>query len=201
MVIVNKPSAAYYLPATLVAIVSLCVAGLGDNANIAIRYDRDAILENAWWRLLTGNLAHLSWNHLWMNLAGLLMICILYDRQLTAAKWSINFVICSLGVGICLLLFNPDLHWYVGLSGTLHGLLMTGILINIIQGQRLDLILFIALIGKLAWEQFAGPLPGSAETAGGAVIVDAHLYGAISGLIMGVIFASLVGKSSNNSNS
>ena len=41
--------------------------------------------------------------------------------------------------------------------------------------------------GKLAWEQFAGPLPGSESGSGGPVIVDAHLYGAVGGLLAAVL--------------
>jgi hypothetical protein len=39
------------------------------------------------------------------------------------------------------------------------------------------------LLGKLAWEQFSGPLPGSEGTAGGPVIVDSHLFGALGGAL------------------
>jgi hypothetical protein len=39
----------------------------------------------------------------------------------------------------------------------------------------------VVVVGKVAYEQIAGPLPGSEATSGGAVIVDAHLYGIIGG--------------------
>jgi len=42
------------------------------------------------------------------------------------------------------------------------------------------------LLAKLAYEQLYGALPGSAATAGGPVIVDAHLYGSIAGIIAAV---------------
>ena len=46
-------------------------------------------------------------------------------------------------------------------------------------------ILGAALIAKLVYEALVGPLPGSAESSGGAVIVAAHVYGAIAGAIRG----------------
>jgi len=189
MVSVIKAFSIRHSPVIAIAAISLSIALIGDSANLALRYDREEIIAFEWWRLFTGNLAHLSWNHLWMNLAGLIMIWIIYDQQLSTTQWLINFFVCSIAVGLNLYLFNPELSWYVGLSGTLHGLLMAGIIINVSKKQRLDLILFVLVSGKLAWEQFAGALPGSAETAGGPVIVDAHLYGAIAGLIMGLIYA------------
>jgi len=42
----------------------------------------------------------------------------------------------------------------------------------------------LLLLGlKLAWEQLAGPLPGSEALSGGPVVVDAHLYGTSAGLL------------------
>jgi membrane associated rhomboid family serine protease len=48
-------------------------------------------------------------------------------------------------------------------------------------------ILAVFLVAKLAYEQFAGALPfaGTANT-----IVDAHLYGAIGGALLGLLLQS-----------
>ena len=46
------------------------------------------------------------------------------------------------------------------------------------------LVIFAA---KLGWEQLAGPLPFTGETAGGPVIVDAHLYGAVGGALAALL--------------
>jgi rhomboid family GlyGly-CTERM serine protease len=78
--------------------------------------------------------------------------------------------------------FYPELEWYVGLSGVLHGLLVAGLFAGLVQRDREAVILTLFVIAKLAWEQLAGPLPGSESSSGGVVIVDAHLYGAIGGL-------------------
>jgi len=50
-------------------------------------------------------------------------------------------------------------------------------------GYRAELALLGLLIAKLTWEQLHGALPGSADLAGGSVLVDSHLYGAITGLV------------------
>ena len=52
-----------------------------------------------------------------------------------------------------------------------------------VTGHVVGLGILGVLIAKLAWEQISGPLPGSAATAGVAVIVDAHLYGAAGGIL------------------
>ena len=152
----------------------------------ALRYERSTIQGGEIWRLVTGNLVHLGWEHLLLNLTGLLLIWLLFGRLLSTRQWLIVTVISCLAVGLGLLLFNPDLDWYVGLSGMLHGLFVTGLLINLRNGYKLEWLLLLAIVGKLIWEQFHGAMPGSADIAGGAVVVDAHLYGAISGIVTGL---------------
>jgi len=151
-----------------------------------LRYERDPIIVGQWWRLISGNFVHLSWEHLLMNLAGLVLIWILLSRLLTTTQWLIVILTGSLAVGLGLLAFNPQLDWYVGLSGMLHGMFVVGLINNIRRGYRLEWLLLLGLVLKLLWEQVYGAMPGSTNLAGGAVIVDAHLYGAIAGLLASV---------------
>jgi len=153
----------------------------------ALRYQRSPIIDGQWWRLLSGNFVHLGWGHLLMNLAGLLLIWLLIGHLLNNRQWLVVILTGSLAVGLGLLMFDPGLDWYVGLSGMLHGMFVAGLINTIRRGYRLEWLLLLGLVLKLAWEQTSGALPGSATLAGGAVIVDAHLYGAISGLLTGVI--------------
>jgi hypothetical protein len=78
-------------------------------------------------------------------------------------------------------LFEPQLQWYVGLSGVLHGALAAGVVAWWRHETRpLALALTLVLVGKLAWEQWHGALPLSGDMP---VIVDAHLYGAVGGFL------------------
>lgn len=174
------------LPAAICAVTALLMVG-GIPVAEALRYEHDAILHGQIWRLLTGNFVHLGWPHLGMNLAGLMLIWLLFGRLFSLGVWLIILIVSSLGVGLGLLLLKPDLVWYVGLSGTLHGLFVAGAIASIRSGYRLEWLLLLFLAGKLVWEHFNGAMPGSASLAGGAVIVDAHLYGAVSGLLISAI--------------
>ena len=49
-------------------------------------------------------------------------------------------------------------------------------------------LLLVMIIAKLLWEQLVGPLPGSETAAGGSVVVDAHLFGALMGFITYLVF-------------
>lgn len=65
---------------------------------------------------------------------------------------------------------------------------IVGCIYDIKAGRWDAKLLLLIIIAKLTWEQIAGPLPGSEATAGGNVIVDAHLYGAVAGYLIYRIF-------------
>ena len=167
----------------VMTVISLIVVLSGSTGSSLLRYDRDAILTGELWRLLTGHFVHLGWKHFIMNIAGLILIWLLFGRFLTTVKWTACIICNALLISIGFLVFNPELHWYVGLSGVLHGMFVCGAIASIATGYRAEALLLLLLVGKLIWEQLAGALPGSAAFAGGAVVVDAHLYGAMIGLV------------------
>jgi rhomboid family GlyGly-CTERM serine protease len=171
----------------VIALLATLFALLGESATDMLRYQRDAILAGQWWRLISGNLVHLGWSHLLLNLAGLLLVWLLFHRSLTTRNWVIVSSISALAVGGGLLLFDPRLEWYVGLSGALHGLFAAGLVASLSAGNRAEWLLAMLFVAKLSWEQLVGPTPGTAALAGGNVIVDAHLYGAIGGAVSALI--------------
>ena len=176
-------SSAYQLAISLMILcVVLQYAGLAD----ALRFERTAIDSGHWWLLLTGNFVHLGASHLWMNLAGLVLVVALVWQHYSALQWLFIIVLSSVVVGIGLWQFNPDVHGYVGFSGTLHALILAGCLADFRHYPKSATVLLILIVGKLVWEQVSGALPGSESVAGGLVVVDAHLYGAIAGAVLGV---------------
>ena len=146
-----------------------------------LRYDRAAILDGQWWRVLSGHIVHVGWMHLAMNVAGLVLVWLLFGVRLSTQRWLVVLLLSALGVSAGLLLRQPDLNWYVGLSGVLHGLFAAGIVAALAVGDRGALVLAIALVVKLIWEGMAGPMPGTGEWVGARVVTEAHLYGALAG--------------------
>lgn len=173
------------------ALALLCVAlqyaGLADT----LRFERSDIGSGHWWLLLTGNFVHLGSSHLWMNLAGFALVVALVWQHFTATQWLVLIITSSSVVGVGLWQFNPEVYGYVGFSGTLHGLIIAGCLADLRIYPKSAAILLALIVGKLAWEQVAGALPGSESVAGGSVVVDAHLYGAIAGALIGLIMVVL----------
>ncbi len=146
-----------------------------------LRFSREQINDGQWWRLLTGNLVHLGYAHLLLNLAGLAVISLLLAPAMHAWQWSIVAVTSMLGVGTGLLLFDPQLNWYVGLSGVLYGLLLGGAIADFRNQRIIATILIIYTVGKIVWEQIYGAVESSEKITGGNVIVNAHLYGMVCG--------------------
>ncbi len=182
-------------------LLSLLIAALGllePTASQWLRYDRTAILNGEIWRIVTGNIVHFGWGHLSLNLAGLLLLWFLFIRVIESGTWLLMILVGAVGVGIGILLFNPSIEWYVGLSGVLHTALAGGILLAIRAGERFQWLLLVFIAAKLAWEQVYGALPGSEETAGGPVLVDAHLYGAVTGVVLALLLIALTRRGSSH---
>lgn len=174
------------LPLALV-LISTLLALAADSTTELLRYQAADVKAGEIWRLLSANLVHLGWGHTLMNLLGLGLIWGLFWNCFSQRQWLIITLVSGLSVSLGLLVLNPNLVWYVGLSGVLHGLFVAGALGAIRRGDRRETILLAAIVGKLLWEQSFGALPGSADMAGGPVVVDSHLYGAIGGALVALL--------------
>jgi rhomboid family GlyGly-CTERM serine protease len=164
-------------------VVALILQLLAHVAVPLLRYERGLIQSGEVWRLLTAHLVHLGWWHLCMNAAALGMVSILLGDQLRTGEWAVVVVTSSLAVGLGLLAFAPSLVWYVGLSGMIHGVFTAGCLSLMRRSPPWGLVGLGSLAGKLAWEQWRGAMPGTESLIGGTTVVDAHLYGAVGGVI------------------
>jgi rhomboid family GlyGly-CTERM serine protease len=178
--------ASLLVPAGLILGAAVLMAG-GDAARVWLAFERDSIRAGEIWRLVTGHLMHLGWPHFALNAAGLALVWTLVGDAYRPAGWLVIIFTSIAAIDLGLWIFNPQLQWYVGLSGALHGVLAAGLVQSLGKPRIETTVLGLLLLGKLAWEQFNGPLPGSEGSSGGHVVVDAHLYGAIGGLFAGLL--------------
>jgi rhomboid family GlyGly-CTERM serine protease len=162
---------------------AMLVAGhpLDEGSGHALRYDRDAIAAGEWWRLVTAHVAHLSWSHALLNAAALLLVLQIFRGRVAPAEWWLAAAASWLAIDAGLWWLEPQLAWYAGASGVLHGLFAAG-LAGLWRGdeRRLAVALAIGLIAKLAFEWWQAPL---SELFAAPVITAAHRYGAAGGLI------------------
>ncbi len=167
--------------------VSLALLAGGEAIREGLRYERTAVAAGEVWRLLSGHFVHLGPSHFALNMAGLGLVWYLVGDAIGRYQWLAVTAISVVTIDLGLWFFNPELQWYVGLSGVLHGLLVAGLVASASRERKEAIAVAIIVAAKIAWEQFSGPLPGSEASSGGAVIVDAHLYGAIAGLLAGIV--------------
>lgn len=172
-------------PVAAVILPCLAIALAGNVTRELLRYDRSAILHGEVWRLVTGNFVHLGAGHLAEDMAGALLLWLLFADVFPGWRTPAVVLAGSLAVGLGLLVGDPGLEWYVGISGALDTLWAAGALGLIRRQDRFGWVLAGFLLVKLTYEQIFGALPFSTVTSGGPVIVDAHLYGALAGALIG----------------
>lgn len=179
-----------FVAAGTVAAVSILLQFGGSETRELLAWDRDGLVAGELWRLLTGHFVHLGWTHLGLNLAGLALVTWLTGAAYGPLRWLLIALVTLAVIDAGFWYLYRELDWYVGLSGMLHGLLAAGLLAGVRARDREAIVLAVLVVGKLVWEQTAGPMPGSEASAGGTVIVDAHLYGAAGGLL-GALLAGI----------
>lgn len=158
--------------------------------------------EQAWaepWRLLGAHFVHLGWNHLGLNLAALALLWLLVGDARRRLDWAFAVLVVALGVSIGLLCCSPAVGWYVGLSGVLHGLFAAGAVANLRRLPVFALAIIGFLVAKLLVEQMGQGDMLTAQLIGGAVVVDAHLYGVLLGIGWGLILLPFSMHSSTSS--
>jgi rhomboid family GlyGly-CTERM serine protease len=166
------------------SLACVLIALLPESIISNLQYHRTHIVDGELWRLISGHLTHLGWGHLIMNLAGFWFIMALFPSIQPPLRCLTLLSLVILGTSAGLWIFSPEVTWYRGLSGVLHGLLCWGVLKQLKEQLGVSLFILTFVVIKLAWEQWQGPLPGSESMAAGSVIVDAHLYGAVTGVIL-----------------
>lgn len=176
----------WLLPAIVLLVAVLLALG-GEMARQWLRFDREAIDAGELWRLVSGHFAHLGWPHFALNAAGLVLVWYLVGDVFDRLRWILIGTFTVITIDIGLWVFDPALMWYVGLSGLLHGILAAGLVEKLRKPDTEALALVVLLLGKLAFEQFSGPMPGSETTAGGTVVVDSHLFGTLGGVVAAIL--------------
>lgn len=171
-----------WVPLALLAVCLLLAAG-GDPLRELGRWQRDAVDTGEYWRLVSGHLVHLGFGHLWPNVVALAIIGLLFEDVFGNADWARLGAASMAAIDLGLYLLDPEVSWYVGLSGVLHGYVAAGALALIIRRERLGIVLAVGIAAKVSFEQVVGPVPFTAASVGGPVVVAAHLYGVVGAVL------------------
>lgn len=171
--------------AMIVGSVVIALALAGDSARERLKWARDDIHDGEWWRLVTAHLVHLDLLHAVINVGVLLMLAALFGRVFTPTRHAIHTLVGMLIIDLGLTWLS-NLEWYVGLSGVLHTLAAAAVVRLIVDHQ--DRIAWgVAIFGllKIGFENTVGGLPFSGDQS--RVVTDAHLFGVLAGMILGLI--------------
>ncbi len=153
----------------------------GDATRAALRYERMAIAAGEWWRLITAHFVHIDLEHTLLNILGVVLMWAIFARDFSPRQWLLVTTVVLLTIDAGLWFHDTDVDWYVGASGALHGFMAAGTYVHVRRGDLDGWILVVFIVLKLGCEQLHGVLPFA--ESGMPVVLNAHLYGAIGGLI------------------
>jgi rhomboid family GlyGly-CTERM serine protease len=170
----------------MLALASILVMFLPDNLQSLLVLSRDGIANKHIWQLLTAHFVHSNVWHLVFNITGLYLTWFLFSEEFEPSALIATLMVCTVGLSITLVLIT-DINNYVGLSGTLHGLFAYALVRELKHPRPTTFVLIAAAIGKLAYEQLGGSTDATEALIGVSVAIDAHLWGAILGIICGCI--------------
>lgn len=181
----------HWSTATVVGLVLLL--GISPDSWVqALSLTQQGVASGEWWRLVTSQVVHLSMNHALLNAAGFLIVSVAFRQDVTARREMGVLLVSMVGVGLGIYLFNPEIGWYVGLSGAIYGVLVHHLMVGARRTPVIASGFLVFVLGKVIYEQFlAGPDRDIEQFIGGAVAEDAHLYGVIVGLVTGTLALAL----------
>lgn len=148
-----------------------------------LAYYHTGIGQFEFWRLITATFCHTNFNHLIMNLIGLIVTLGLFLDTFKKLIITPLIIFNSIFISLMLFLFEPDVIWYVGFSGVLHGLFSYGVASDIDQKDKWGYLLGFGLFFKVAYEQLFGAQQSTIALIDAPVLINAHLYGVIAGIV------------------
>lgn len=143
-------------------------------------FSREAIDNGEVWRLAVASLAHLSWPHLYGNLAVFAAAVALLRSVSGPLELGAALLVSALATTLGLY-FGSSLQWYVGASGALYGLLAWGAL-------RLPMPTGPLLAGLLAINASIDQ-GRTLSWLGEPLAPQAHYWGLVGGLALAIFSA------------
>jgi rhomboid family GlyGly-CTERM serine protease len=154
-------------------------------------YQRSLVTQGEVWRFFSSHFFHTNGFHFLLNAAAVVMLWALHGQFYTIKSYLVVFLISAIVCSIGIHWFSPNIGQYVGLSGVLHGLFIWGAIEDIKAKERTGYLLLLGVILKITHEQYYGASKDVADLIGANVAINAHLWGAIGG-VLAVFFLMII---------
>jgi rhomboid family GlyGly-CTERM serine protease len=174
-------SSARWQFAAIVSLISLLLLAWPAATDL-LMWKRVEIADGQAWRWISGHFVHLSVRHCLSNVLGLFVICEYVWDELGLVEACLLLLWTAAGTALLLWWCAPEMQWYAGLSGLLHGMWAGCALAWWCRtGDRVAGVALLLLAIKLVLPMYAvSAMP---------VVTVAHGYGALSGLVWAVMRA------------
>lgn len=115
-------------------------------------FNKNAIGQGEFWRILTGHFVHCSWEHLFWDLLAFVILGAVIEIHRRRDLLPSLFLSC-LAVSLWLFCGEPQLTTYCGLSGALNGILVIAALILWKQtDNKMYIMVILATVMKIIFE-------------------------------------------------
>ena len=172
----------------IVGLISSLLWLTGSSGLDALSYQRDAVNTGQLWRLLTGHFVHSNGWHLLLNLVSLMMIGLLFSQHLSLLLWAVAFIASGLIISACYFFIAPQYQYYIGLSAILYGVIIIGALLDLKQQTLIAALVLVVVTGRVIFQQYSGSVESLADLIESRVAIESHLFGIISGYVLGAGF-------------
>jgi rhomboid family GlyGly-CTERM serine protease len=158
---------------------------------------RHAALAAQPWRVLTAHAIHINWPHALVNAAAWVVVARLFAQELAPVRQIVAGLASGVAISSGLALWYPQIAWYRGFSGVLHGLFFAGATVWLAQrlvardAQRVQSLRMPGALALGGWVKVLLEQPGAGVTPyvawlGATTVPQAHLLGAAFGTLFGL---------------
>lgn len=171
-----------FLPLGTISISGLAILTyLSPSLTEVLIYDRQAILDGEVWRLLTGHCVHFTSTHVFYNLIGFGIAGSLLEYRGYPYFGLLCFLMANT-ISMSLLITQPQLSYYGGLSGLVSGIIVYTALWGLQEGIRWRIfcqwVLAIICV-KISWELWQSAFIFNDLTAF-VPVPQSHLVGSLT---------------------
>jgi len=171
----------------MIALISGILQLLPFSLQESLHYKAENLPSHLYYLWITPHLIHLSMLHYIINILSLGIVLFTFRNVFTPLRFFLLFAFSSFMVTLGLWCCSPEVADYAGMSGVIYGILAAGLLLSMKKHFFLSSFIYFLFIIKIVYEVFNGAHLSIQTSLGNTVIVDAHLYGYLSGTLFTIV--------------